>query len=411
MTALAATPIRRIINAISDAATRWSDADFSPRVRSLERICERTGYSIPVVEYALDALFNSLRADVIESLIAGELGSLDALDDFVERPGRPKARAVPIGSVAVISSRTTIGVALVPAIFALCAKCDVIVKDREDALIGAFFATLTEEMDGFVQAAFATSWTGAEATDLRAFDAVVAFGDDATLGVIRAQLAPTAAFIPFGSKISIGYITRESLGDDAAATHTARGAARDALLYDTEGCLSLRVLFVERGGAIAPERFAELLAREIETAATEFPPGAARAPQVQAELARMRDLAVFRETQRQGRIFSDTRATYALLFDAAMEHAPSLLPRTLSLHSVDAPSDAVAFIQRHRLPIEAVATNNPRDDVRALALTVGANRIAAFGELQRPLLAANHGGRPRIAEFVRIVTAERKNEY
>ena len=76
---------------------------------------------------------------------------------FALRPGRPRARAIAAGSVCVVSSRTTIGVAIVPAVFALCAKCDVLVKDREDGLVRAFFSTLAEERAEFAEAARAQS--------------------------------------------------------------------------------------------------------------------------------------------------------------------------------------------------------------------------------------------------------------
>ena len=89
MNALRAVPARGIVRAVADAAARWADADFPPRVRLLNRVVERTGYTMPVVEYALDQLFESLSADALEATIAGELGSLEVLDGFALRPGRP----------------------------------------------------------------------------------------------------------------------------------------------------------------------------------------------------------------------------------------------------------------------------------------------------------------------------------
>ena len=137
--------VRSRIRAVVDAARRWNDADFPPRVRTLPAIIERTGYSEPVAEYALDRLFSSISNPFIESAIVSELGSLETLDGFVEREG-VRIRALPAGHACVISSRTTIGVAIVPAIFAICAGCDVVVKDREDRLVSAYFRTLVEEL-------------------------------------------------------------------------------------------------------------------------------------------------------------------------------------------------------------------------------------------------------------------------
>jgi hypothetical protein len=38
-----------------------------------------------------------------------------------------------------------------------------------------------------------------------------------------------------------------------------------------------------------------------------------------------------------------------------------------------------------------------------MALDAGAVRLTRFGELQHPPLGGDHGGRPRIAEFIRWI--------
>ena len=129
----ALSPVPRLVG------TRRPSRHGSARVKPSER---RTGYASAAVDYAFDRLFGSLTREAIEAVIAGELGTVDALDGFVASPGRPPSGALPIGRVCIISSRTTIGVAIVPAVFALCAKCSVLVKDREDFLASAFFATV-----------------------------------------------------------------------------------------------------------------------------------------------------------------------------------------------------------------------------------------------------------------------------
>jgi hypothetical protein len=403
---LTGRPVRSIVRAISDAAERWSDGDFPPRVRALDAVAARTGYSLPVCEYALDRLFFSMTRDAIEAAIASELGTLDALDGFVARPGRPRARALPVGRVCIVSSRTTIGVALTPAIFALCAKCDVLVKDREDSLAAAFFSTLAEELDELSAAAVAQTWDAQH--DLRELGdcaAVVAFGDDATLARIRASLPIATRMLPFGSKASFGYVAREALAEDAQARRIAEGAARDLVLYDTEGCLSLHALFVERGGIVSPSDFAGLLARAVERAAVEFPSGERTAYDAH-KTSGARDLAAFRAAGGSGIVYSNAAASYLAVLDPPASEPPAFLPRAIGIHSVDSPAEATAYLARHRVPVEAIAVAGARADVVEMALGCGAARIAPFGELQAPPLGGNHGGRPRIAEFVRWVTDE-----
>jgi len=389
MTALAALPARSIVRAIADAAARWSDADFPARVRATQRVAERTGYSVPVVEYAFDRLFFSITQDALTATIEDELGGLEILDEFMPRQGRTEAWAQPAGNVCVISSRTTIGVGLPAAIFALCAKCDVLVKDREDSLIAAFFETLVDENEGFRSAARAEAWSSNdnEIPDLRSFDAVVAFGRDETLELIRSALKPEARFVALGSRASAGYITREALSDRPAAKAIARGAARDLVLYETEGCLSLHVLFAENGGHVSVTEFSTLLEQEIETANVEFPRGTAGNDQ-SARVAQARALAAFRS---------------ATSIPAPTVETPQFLPRVLGAIPVDNPAQALDYLQRHGVPLEGFAIAGNRDDVTALALAAGAVRLSAFGELQHPPLHGNHGGRPRIADFVKWI--------
>lgn len=404
MTALAKTPVRAIVAAIADAAQRWSDADFPARVRVTSRIAQRTGYSIPVVEYALDRLFFSITRTEIETTVRGELGSLEILDAFTQREGRPDAWGRPVGSVCIISSRTTIGVAIVPAIFALCAKCDVLVKDREDSLVQAFFETLAEESAVFREAAKAASWVSGElaAPDLSRFDAVVAFGSDETLAEIGRHVQSRSRFIGYGTRASAGYVTREALATAESATAIARGAARDLVLYESEGCLSLHMLFAERGAAVTLGEFGKLLAASIEEANVEFP-ASERSAADAARIAHYRDLAAFRAAAGRGAVFANGTADYAVLVDQPPSEPPQFLPRTIGIVAVDGPDDALRYLREHRLPLEGFALSGQRNDVVNLALEAGAVRLTRFGELQNPPLSGDHGGRPRIAHFVRWI--------
>jgi acyl-CoA reductase-like NAD-dependent aldehyde dehydrogenase len=395
-------PARAVVAAIDASAVAWSDARFEPRERARRAVARRTGYSEPMIEYAFDRLFGSLRRGAIESVIEGELGSLDVLDGFVDRTGRGRVRALPVGRVCIVSSRTTVGVAIVPAIFAVCAKCDVLVKDREDRLVADFFETLAAELPEIRDAVTARPWTGDdEATTLRDFELVVAFGSDATLAEISSNIPYPVQMVGYGTKASAGYVTRDALTDATAAAAIAAGAARDLILYESEGCLSLHVLFVEEGGAIGVGEFAERVATAMRSVATEFPSALddASAP---ARRAAARDLAVFRDE----RCFADAGADYLAVLDPPRASPPFFLPRTLGIHRVERPADAAEYLERHGIQLEALAIAGDRDDLIELALRTKAARIAPFGSLQAPPLGVFHGGRPRIAEFVRWIGDE-----
>jgi hypothetical protein len=382
----------RIARALADAATRWSDADFPPRVRATRALVERTGYSEPVVEFVLDRLFEGLTFEALRATIESELGSFAALDGFAARPGRPDVYYRAIPRALIVSSDTTIGVAIPHLAFALCAGAEVTVKDRDDGLVGAFAETLFEEEPALRERLHVGRWNGASesAQHLARAGVVVAFGGAEALASIRVQLPADARFVPFGHRTSAGYVTRETTGDPRATEACARAAARDALLADGEGCLSLKVLFVESADEATRVRFRRALDEALEAAAIEFPLGAR---DLDPQVASYRARTDFRRSQ--GR-------------DAPLEEPPPLLPRTLALYAVEGPEEALAFIERHGLPLEAFAMcAGARPDVLAVAERSGAMRITQLGQLQDPPLAGNHGGEGRILPFVRAMYRDR----
>ena len=396
MTALSAVPVRSIVAAIGDAAARWCDADFPPRVRATSEIVERTGYTIPVVEYALDALFGAIRSDALFETIRRELGDLAELDG-------PTARVYPLGRVAILSSRTTIGVAVPPMCFALAAKNDVLVKDREDALVAAFARTLVEELDAFAEAIEVATWDGEhDGSRLHDVDAIVVFGNDETIARVAADRAGRARTIGFGSRTSIGFLDEAAQRDDRTIDAALAAAARDASLYEGEGCLSLHALFIERTAARTPREVAERFARAMESATTEFPVGE-RSAASRAAMLQARNLAAFRAATGRGGAWCDEALSYLLLLDPPDREPPPFLPRTVALVPVESFEEVARYIERFALPIEALGVTGTGHIDTERASRIGAARIAALGEMQRPPLQTHHGGRPRIAEYVRFL--------
>jgi hypothetical protein len=392
----------QIVGFVADAAERWSDADFAPRVRTTRAIVDRLGYSEPVVDYALDRLFFGITRTALESAIAAELGSLAALDGPVPRADAPAAWARGVDRAVVVSSDTTIGVAIVPALFALCAKCDVLVKDRSDALVAAFFASLAEEHAAFADAARAQSWTGgvddAEDALFAGADVVAAFGRDEALRAIRARCGVETRFVAFGHRVSLGRLTAR----EAATAHDGMldAIARDALLYDGEGCLSLHALFVDAGGDTL-HAFAARLCAACERVTVEFPAGRAD-PARAAAVSSYRQLAAFRAAAGRGAVLRAGDAT--LVVEPPVDEPLPLLPRVLPVYAGD--DDALpAFVATQRLPVQALGVASTDPGGVALAVRLGAVRVAPFGTMQDPPLAGHHGGEQRIASFIRWVDA------
>jgi hypothetical protein len=69
--------------------------------------------------------------------------------------------------------------------------------------------------------------------------------------------------IVFGPKLSFAVIGVEALANQEAARRAARQLSADATALDQRGCNSPHTVFVERGAAIGPAAFAEILADEL----------------------------------------------------------------------------------------------------------------------------------------------------
>jgi hypothetical protein len=289
-------------------------------------------------------------------------------------------------------------------LFALCAKSNVLVKDRSDHLVAAFARTLIEEEPAFAGMLRVRTWSNHESAReaIAQADAVVAFGRDETMRAIRSHCKPGARFIPHGHRTSIGYIPREALPSISAARNIARAAALDALLYDGEGCLSPHALFVERGGTIAPEAFASVFAAACDEVATTYPALANEpAPAAIGYRNRMRFRA---EALGSGAVHPGGNGPHLIVFDPPRDEPPPLLPRTLGLYPVDAPEAMLASVREHGLPLEGLGSAaRPRAELLEAFVATGASRITTLGRLQDPPLSGNHGGYGRITPFVRFL--------
>ncbi len=368
-------PARAIVTAVADAAERWTDADFPPRVRATAALEARLGYTMPVVDHALDRLFGGMTAAALTAAIAGEVGALGALDEFVAQPGRPLAWARGVDRVTIVAGERTIGAALVPLVYALCAKSRAIVRERGDMLVAPFAETLGEALPALRDAIEVQTWTEPSARGddvaLSAADVVVAFGDPAALRAIRAACSAEATFVPCVPSTNTAYVDRASLdGDLGPLTGAiARAASLDAA----------HVFFVERSDDDRHRRFVRALADACAAAAIEFPSGP-----------------------------GDPAPAGRIVVEAPDGEPPPLRAGTLALIVVGGPADAAAYLRRHALRVGAVGipVEFRADAAEDLAARFGAVRVAPLDALPAPPLGGHHGGRARIADFVRWVDRE-----
>ena len=85
-----------------------------------------------------------------------------------------------------------------------------------------------------------------------------------------------AETVIFGPKLSYSVIAKEELSSVQEAKKLARKVSVDVSVFDQTGCASAHNLFVEKGGAVSPEKFCEILNEWIYLAVLRFNVGVKR---------------------------------------------------------------------------------------------------------------------------------------
>src|SRR5690606_19554479 len=100
-------------------------------------------------------------------------------------------------------------------------------------------------------------------------DVLTVYGSETTLAAWRDHVPATTRLLAHGHKLSVGLVSAAAL-DARQSTATARQAAFDVLRWDQHGCYSAQAFYVERGGQISPEEFAQQLAGELSARQHQF---------------------------------------------------------------------------------------------------------------------------------------------
>jgi hypothetical protein len=374
--------------AIAATARLWLKRG-SPWMARAKR--ELTAFSPQMVEFGLRELFADIAANIEE----------------LERREAPRVpnRESRI-TVCHILSGNLPNPGVVSIIVGLLASARNVVKPATGDPMPALFVESLARVD----AALARH---VELTDdreaYRRIKIVVAYGDDETLRTLRKNHRRDSgtAFFGFGHRVSIGLVnfSRSTLH---APRSTLIAAARDASMWDQQGCMSPQCFYV-RGDAAA---FAEALAHEMEGFDRRWP--RATLPfEDTAAIARARSEWSFR-----GRVWASKGSTHwTVVLDERSRWAPSPLNRFVFVRPIKLlPTrdpklvirDSVAG-QRHT-NYELRITNYeslllstigfagfPPKEIIAMAR---ADRYCSLGEMQRPSLLLTHGSRPRVGDLI-----------
>jgi len=391
-----------LLPALVGAMRRLTAPNGPYRARLLDGLGRATGWAPGAIEEGLARFARGYTENALRAAIVRAVGGLEPLD----RRG-PRRAVAPRGTLLVLSA--TIPWAGIESLtWALLARstCLVRVSAGEPVTVPLFLEALAEEYPPLARTAAAVYWPSDDVSAHRAAlahpEAVVVYGDDATINVWRSlagERARPPRLIEHGHRMSVALVGRGSLAP-GVADPVADALVREAALYDRAGCLSPTVAYLEASGAIRPEDFAERCARAQARWAERWP--VRRPDDAQASLTHQQRGAC---EMSGGQVWAPPDATWTVALD---RRNPPPLPvpgRFLWLHQY------ADFEDLHRrlaawgdgLSTIGVSGWKARDAELATIVTgTGATRVCPLTAMQDPPLDRYHDGRAELADLIAI---------
>jgi hypothetical protein len=399
-----------IVGLLVATAKSWLEHDNPFRKLALERAASETGFGEKTLAVGLDAFFRQFTTDNLNALITQDLGHIERLDRFVqERHGNTATLARGPELLVHITAGNIPNPTIFSIVLGLLTRSAQFVKcARGSSLLPRLFAHSIYEVDPKVASCLEIAeWPGGtsrlEAPLFAETDCVTASGSDETLAEIRKHLPASVRFLGYGHRVSFGYVTADSLAR-FELKRTLQNAANDVVAWNQLGCLSPHLFYVEHGGALSPEKFAELLANALaEREATE-PRGELRAEDA-AAIATKRSLYEMRAAASDGtKIWKSEGSTaWTVVHEADPQFQLSCLNRFIYVKPSADLTETLRHAEIVRGKVSTVGLAASGDKAQALAMQLarwGIIRVCRLGEMQNPPLTWRHDGRPALGDLV-----------
>lgn len=166
-----------------------------------------------------------------------------------------------------------------------------------------------------------------------------------------------AETVVFGPKLSMAVIAREDLQGEQEARKLARRVAVDVSIFDQTGCASPHNVYIERGGAVAPDQFCELLTEAMRKTEMQIPKPPMSAEQVSA-IHSIRSVYDF-----CGKVYGSDTMSYTILLDEEPNVHKPVYSRVIFVHVVDDIADALAHVN---------------DDIQTIGISGISERVESF---------------------------------
>ncbi|MGO9585876.1 MAG: acyl-CoA reductase [Limisphaerales bacterium] len=411
-----------LVRLLCDVAEAWLKPDNTFHRLALESGPEKTGFSRATLQKGLNNFFRQFTPENFHALLVQELGDAQRLDRFVacggdapvagvSGPGANRmALAVGPELLVHITAGNLPNPALMSVVLGLLTRSAQFVKCAHGAaFLPRLFAHSIYDADAKLGACLEIAeWRGGKA-DLEAAlfaeaDGVTATSSDEALAAIRARLPVKTCFLGYGHRVSFGFVAHEVLSG-LRTRQIVSQAADDVVAWNQMGCLSPHVVYVQTGGEVSPEKFAELLADELEQREQTEPRGELPAEHAAAIASRrgIYEIRAAHSPETTQHWCSRNSTAWTVVYEADARFQLSCLNRFIYVKPVRDLAEALQCAETVRDQVSTVGLGVPEHKLEELATQLahwGATRVCPLGQMQNPPLTWRHDGRPALGDLI-----------
>ncbi len=408
-------PWREITGALGAVGRRFLDPTDPLRVEALRALPAEAGLGPEMAETVLDGMAGDWSAARLRSTVEAEFEDPDVLDGPVVVRGREVMAAGPALCVQIVSGSVP-GVGVNALVRSLLVKGPTLVKPgRGDLLLPRLFQRALAEHDPeLAAAAEVLYWPSDAAAALRAAlarsDVLVAYGSDTTVAALRAAAPATTRVVTYHHRVAVAVVGREVL-NGSSVERVALDTARAVALFEQRGCVCPHRVYVEEGGELDADAFAERLASALEALESNLP-SAPLDPEEGAALHQLRGTAELLAASGQARVrHGGVAAPWTVVRGAepTVGDTPTLARgvQVITLADFEELASRLAADGRHLQSVGYAGLEERLGAIAAALGHAGAARVVPIERLSFPPPWWLHDGRGPLRELVRWVETER----
>jgi hypothetical protein len=403
-----------LIKVLSDVADGWLEAENKFRKLALELGPAEMGFSSETLVRGLDNFFKQLTRENFHALLVQEFGDAKRLDAMTATIVEQKLNRMAIVNAPEFQVHVAAGnipnPTLTSMVFGLLTRSAQFVKCASGStFLPRLFAHSIYEADPKLGACLEIAeWRGGNLDLENALfaeaDCVTATGGDETLEAIRSLLPVITRFLGYGHRVSFGFVAGEVLYGSRGKKIVA-AAADDVVAWNQLGCLSPHVIYVQLGGEISTEHFAQLLAAELEKREAIEPRGELPAEHAAAIASRrgIYEVRAAHSPETTQHWCSKDSTAWTVIYEADARFQLSCLNRFIYVKGVSDLKTALENADSVRGKVSTVGIAAPEEKINEIATQLarwGATRICPLGQMQNPPLAWRHDGRPPLGDLI-----------